>query len=430
MLAIFFNNVSTMWVLAHILVMFLMVFRSRYSWRKTILLTCILVGPLVIFNVVIVLLHGVARIERLFMLTCVLPGLIFFYLISEDRTIRFLFTFCLANTGGYWISIFTRLLDYYLGGGQGILMFAGRLVLFPLTEWCVYRWLRRPYFELQKCVTKGWWLFAVTAVLYYQLLYVLNTWPSPITERPQEIPVLLWVMVLIPCAYGTIFSSLYRQLLLYRRQQDDRVLLEQKHQLEAQLQNQQRIRQLRHDMKGNVVTLSGLLAAGKVGEAQEFLKAIGEGIDATQNQFCGNPYLDSVFSHYDHKYREMGIPLQLDIQVGEEALPSEDLLCQILTNGLENAYEALCVLSEEEREASVRMRYKRDYLLIRIRNRCDSGLQVEKGELPHTTKGGMDHGLGLLTVQDYARRMGGELLCYTEEGFFLMDVMVKVRFSD
>ena len=102
-------------------------------------------------------------------------------------------------------------------------------------------------------------------------------------------------------------------------------------------------------------------------------------------------------------------------------------LCQILSNGLENVCDALAGLAAGQREASLQMKYNRNYLLIRIRNKCRKDLYVEKGTIPATDKEGNDHGFGLATVKEAAQRLDGEMFCYTENGNFVLDVMVSCQ---
>lgn len=426
---VIFRDVSVVWSLFHILVLFIMLYRSRYSRRKTILITGFTMGPLIILNLAGVVIYGVGFMGKVFILTCTLPSLFVFWFVSVDKKGRFFFTFCLADTLAYWIMIVTNLLDFYFGGEQYVVMLVGRLVMFPLVEWGVVRYLRKPYLELQKSVVKGWGIFAGMTALYYMLLAVFANFPVIITQRPQELPALLLVLVLMPMTYAVIFISLYRQLLLYRRQQSERILQEQKHALEIQLENQQQIRRMKHDMKGHTVTLSGLLAAGKTQEAQEYLHDVSKEMDSLLGQFCANPYVNAIFVQYSQKFQEIQAAFHQDILVGDEELPYMDL-CRILSNGLENAFDELKELDMEEREISVKMKYNRDYLVIRIKNRCRKELHLEKGTLPPSSKGGSEHGFGLHTVKESAERLGGGMLCYTEDDNFVLDVMVRVKNSN
>ena len=258
------RELSVLWSLFHILILFMLLYRSRYSRRKTILLTGLAMMPVILLNLAGVAIYGAVFMGKIFILTCTLPSVLFFWFISEDKKGRFFFTFCLADTLALWIIALTNVLDFYFGGEKCILMLIGRILLFPLVEWVAIRYLRKPYLELQKSVASGWGIFAGMTALYYVLLAVFLNFPVIITARPQELPTFVLIMVLMPMTYAVIFSALYRQLLLYRRQQEERILQEQKNALEVQLENQQRIRRMKHDMKGYAATLSGLLASGKI----------------------------------------------------------------------------------------------------------------------------------------------------------------------
>ncbi len=419
------KDLSVLWSLFHVLILFILLYRSKYPQKKTFLLTVLFMGPLILLNMVAFIFLGSEKMGQLFLLTCTLPSLIFFYLMSKDQKWRFLFTFCFADTAAYWIIIVTNMLEYYIGDGKNILIFGSRLLLFPLIEWFAVRYLRKPYMELQEAVSKGWEIFAAMAALYYLLLVVMGNFPSIIVKRQEEIPAFILVLILMPLTYCTIFASLYRQLLLYRKQQSERIWKEQRQQLEAQLENQQRVHKIRHDLKAHAITLSGLLVSGKVDEAQSYMWNMIYDMDTSQQSFCSNPYLNSVFSHFSNKFKKLEMELQLDVQIGEEELPYMEL-CQILSNALENAWDASKELAADRRKASVQMRYNRDYLIIRIKNHCKNNIYVKKGEIPKSTKGGAEHGFGVRTIQDAARKLEGEMLCYTEDNNFVLDVMLKV----
>ncbi len=419
------KDLSVLWSLFHVLILFILLYRSKYPQKKTFLLTVLFMGSLILLNIVAFISLGSEKMGQLFLLTCTLPSLIFFYLMSKDQKWRFLFTFCFADTAAYWIIIVTNMLEYYIGDGKNILIFGSRLLLFPLIEWFAVRYLRKPYMELQEAVSKGWEIFAAMAALYYLLLVVMGNFPSIIVKRQEEIPAFILVLILMPLTYCTIFASLYRQLLLYRKQQSERIWKEQRQQLEAQLENQQRVHKIRHDLKAHAITLSGLLVSGKVDEAQSYMWNMIYDMDTSQQSFCSNPYLNSVFSHFSNKFKKLEMELQLDVQIGEEELPYMEL-CQILSNALENAWDASKELAADRRKASVQMRYNRDYLIIRIKNHCKNNIYVKKGEIPKSTKGGAEHGFGVRTIQDAARKLEGEMLCYTEDNNFVLDVMLKV----
>jgi len=418
------RDISIFWAMLHVVFLFIMLYRSRFTSRKIRVASYTAMGVLMLANGVGMVIYGMEVLGKVFLFTCSIPSFILLYVMSADKRFRFLLSFCLADTTCLWLMAITNILDYYLGGEKYILLLVSRLLAFPLLEYLVWRYLRKPYLELQDSVKKGWGVFAGMTMLYYLLLVVTVQYPTNIVNRPEDLLLCILVLVLMVFVYGTIFTSLYRQLLLYRKQQSERILQEQKNMLKAQLENQQRIRRMKHDMKGHTVTLSGLLAAGKTKEALAYLKGVETEMDAAYGQFCANPYINAVFVQHFAKLEELGTKLTIDIQAGEEELPYMEL-CQILSNGLENACDALETLDAEKREIFVQMKYNKKYLTIRIQNRCRNDLHVEKGKIPATDKAGDDHGFGLVTVQEAAGRLGGDMLCYTEDGSFVLDVMIS-----
>ncbi len=420
------RDLSLYWSMFHIALIFIMLFRSRYNRKTSLILVGAGIGVLMLLNGIGLSVLGHDRMGKLFLLTCSLPSLIYFWLLSKDRNGKFLLTFCLADTSCLWVLAVTNLLDTFLGGGQYVLMFVSRLILFPLLEYLVYRYFRKPYLELQEAVDKGWGIFAGMTMLYYVLVAVVADFPTNIAERPEDAPVCVLILILMFFTYATMFTALYRQLQLHRKQQSERILSEQKRSLELQLEGQQQLRKLKHDMKGHTVTLSGLLAAGKTNEAISYLKNMEFETEPVLKPLCANMYLNAVFSHYLQKFQKIGAKLRLDIQVGEEELPYMEL-CQILTNGLENAWEAVSGLPAEEREASVQMTYNGDYLVIRIKNKCRSDLSVEMGTIPKSSKQEAGHGFGLGAIQEAAKKLDGEMFAYKNHESFVLDVMVRTR---
>lgn len=429
------RDLSMLWSLFHILIIFMLLYRSRYPRKKTFLLTGIIMGPLGILTVAGLAHYGAELMGKVFILTLTLPSLLFFWFMSKDKKEKFFFTFCLADTAALWIVAVTNLADFYLGGQNYILMLVGRLVLFPLAEWAAYRYLRRPYMELQESAAGGWGLFAGMSALYYVLLVISANFPVVITKRPQELPVFLMILALMPLTYATIITAMYRQLLLLRKQQSERVMQEQKNALEAQLDNQQNIGKLRHEMKDYTAALSDLLAEGKMDEAAAYLARVEEKMETLPGQFCANPYINATLAYYYRKLQEISAACRIDIQVGGETLPYMEL-CRILANGLDNAWDASRALDQREREVSVHMRYHKEYLLIRIKNRCRDDLNIEKGMDVPTDKKERGDGFGLSDIQETAQQLGGDMVCYTENGYFILAVMLiptvsqQVRSSD
>ncbi len=424
------RDLSLFWSMAHVTVIFLMLFRSKYEQRKTVILTTACIGLLMALNMVGLAVLGADVMGKLVLITCSIPSFIFFWFLSKDRNSSYLFTFCLADTLCLWILGATNLLDYYFGGEKFVLMFILRLVLFPLIEFVIFRKFRSIYGELQNVIKKGWGAYAGMTVLYYILLLIMSEFPIHINDRPEYFVGFALLLLLMVFNYLIIFASLHRQYKLYESEKAESVLKEQKISLENQLENQQYIRKIRHDMRGHTITLQGLLKSDKVEEAIKYLEDMEQNIKASDVRVCANPYINAQLSHYIEKFREIGTELACDIKIGDEEIPSIHRICGILSNTLQNALEELVTLPIEIREVSLQMKYKKDYLIFRIKNRCHEELVVEKGTIPPTMKKGQEHGYGLQSIKETAESLGGDMLCYTENNNFVLDVMVRVKGID
>ena len=291
------KDLSVLWSLFHVLILFMLLYRSRFSRKKTIILTGITMGPLLVLTMTGLAYFGTEVMGKIFMPTVTLPSLIFFWFMSKDKNGKFIFTFCMADTIALWLLSVTKIVDFYFGGEQYVIMFIGRLVLFPLVE----------------SVAGGWGLFAGMTALYYVLLAVSCHFPVYITQRPKDLPVFMMILVLMPLTYATMMIAMYRQLLLFRKQRSERALQEQKNRLKMQLDNQQSIRKMKHDMKGYTATLAGLLAAGNAEEAAEYLTGIEQKMDTLSGQFCANAYIDATLAFYHWKLQELSADCRMDI---------------------------------------------------------------------------------------------------------------------
>ncbi len=419
-----FRSMSISWCLFHVLILFMFLYRSRFDRRKTFLVAVIFMGPLIVLNVVAFVQLGHERMAQVFPLTCIIPSLVFFWLISENRDGRFLFTFCLSDSFSYWIIIITYLLDFYLGGERCIIMFFSRLIAFPLMEWLVWRYLREQYLELQKHVKEGWLIASGLSVIYYLLLVLFTAFPCIITSRPEYIPCMILILLLMPFTYAVILFTLNQQLVSFRTIESERLLNIQNEHLEARLESYESQLRLYHDIKAFRTTLAGLLENKKYDEARLLVLENEEHNKNIHMNYNVNPYINAVLSQYIRRFHDKGAELKVTIQAGDMLLPGREYSL-ILSNALDNSLRAVSQLPADRRKTSIKLRQKDDYVLLRVRNTCAPELVVERGCLPPTTKTELGHGYGLETICQTASSLGGNAVCYTENGYFVLDVLVR-----
>ena len=79
------KDISIMWSLIHTLVLFMLLFESRYSKKKTLTITLTTMIPLIIVNFILFVFMGFNRYGSLMLLTLSLPSLIVFWFLSKHR---------------------------------------------------------------------------------------------------------------------------------------------------------------------------------------------------------------------------------------------------------------------------------------------------------------------------------------------------------
>ena len=273
------RDISILWSFLHILVLFILLYEPRYPQKKSMTITLSCMIPLCVLNAVMFTVLGNDVMSKLIFLTMTAPSLVFFYIMAKNRDGRFFFTFCLADTVSFEIIAATSILDEWLGGGQFILMFALRLVSFPLLEWFIWKYLREDYLNLQRDIKRGWGVAALLALLYYALLALMVGYPVIITSRPDDIPAITLVFIIMPLTYITIFRVLRKQKDLYEAEEQrisgDKYAQLLRLELSAEKEYVAKARQNRHDMRHSIGVVLAYLDAGDIDGAKAYLKDFG-----------------------------------------------------------------------------------------------------------------------------------------------------------
>lgn len=408
--------VTVCYGMLHVLLLFILLLRPGVSGRG-LLQAGAGMGLLLAVNIACLVLYGMDVFTKAFLFTYSIPGFLLYYMVCAEKKTAGFFSFVMASSVCLWIMAATGLLDAVPYAGQVIPV--SRLAAFPLAELLFWRFLRTPCRKLQEAVEPGWGL-TVFAMLHYALLVAAMQYARA-PER-DKLPLCPLVLVLVPVSYAALFFLLYRQLLLARRLQGERVRREEERLMKVRLEHWRQVQALMQDRKRYKAMLYGLLAAGRQEQAAAYLQEARRELDTGAGRFCANKRLNVVFGYYAQRFQELGTQLRLDLRIGSEKLPELEL-CQICSNGLENAWEASCELAESA--VSVKMKYSGEYLVIRIKNRCRKELFVEKGTIPRSTRRKGGHGFGLFSIRAAAEGLGGSMCCYTDRGNFVLEVSVR-----
>ncbi len=415
------RDISFLWSMLHIVVLFLLLFEPRYPWRRTLLLSFAGWLALLAGNVLLMLCMGHGIIMRAAFFTCTLPSMALFFVLSKYRNGRFFFLFCLTDTVCFWILQITNFLDRLTGGSYAVMLIS-RLVLFPIAEYIFWKYLRRPYLELQSKIGKGWNLFAAIGGVYYLLIMVTAVpvgYPMP---DGTGLAAILLVMILMPLTYLTIFHALWQQMQSY---ESSRQLERQRQDYAAICRKMELERIYRHDMRHHLIVLEGLLRQGDSGEARQYVRELrGKLAAINQKRWCANTAVNAVLASYIAQAEESGCRVQAGAEIPAELPYSEMDICIMLANVLENAIQACQKLEKEERwiELKVELTENRRLMLL-ADNGCPTPVEFSSDGLPAGPRE-EGHGMGLRSVRAIVSRYGGIFRSQWEEGRFRVQAVL------
>lgn len=412
------RDLSLIWTLLHCAFMFMPLYESRYSTRKTNILTALYMVPLISLNMANVIFLGIEGAGRMVMISCVLPSLLFFFLMTRHRDSRFFFTFWLSTTVVLEVLFATNLLDTFLGFGNYTVMFFSRLLIFPLLEFGVVKYLRRPYHLLQRQTKKGWGVFSFLAALFYLALIMETYHPSIILDRMEYVPHLVLLLVLVPAMYAAVFKVLWTQLRLFNAAEENRALNMQIKMTRERLANgsesENRLRILRHDMKHKMLLLDDYIRSGRLAEAGQYINSLLADIDkSTLKTYCANHSVNVVLSYYGKIAGEKGIQLETGIQLPEDLAISETDLAVVLSNGLENAINAAADCGDKR--ILIKSFIEVDKIYLEIKNPFHSSV-VFDGKIPQSRQ--ENHGFGVKSMAAIVEKYEGVYSFTVENGYF------------
>jgi soluble cytochrome b562 len=122
---------------------------------------------------------------------------------------------------------------------------------------------------------RGWGMLFLVPFILINIVSLLQYFPTPIRERPQNIPIVIAAYGLTFVFYTIFYSSFENISQLFQLKQDREVLAVQtdmyKKQYEAMAENIQMMKIYRHDMKHHLSAINAFLNEGNIGEAKKYI---------------------------------------------------------------------------------------------------------------------------------------------------------------
>ena len=191
---------------------------------------------------------------------------------------------------------------------------------------------------------------------------------------------LLFLLFMFNAIFLLMATSLNRNA---RLQQENQLLSMQQQRYESLKTAIEEARQARHDMRHQLNQISALAETGDLDGLKAYLAKTVSRIPDLDMNFCENRAADSVVGHYCALAKREGVPFcaKLDLP---QVLPVDEIdLCLVLSNLLENAFEASLRTAPARRKIEITAYVHAErLLLVEVENAFDGAVHEKKRGVP------------------------------------------------
>ncbi len=186
-----------------------------------------------------------------------------------------------------------------------------------------------------------------------------------------------------------------------------------------------------HDKKHYLRMVNSLMEEKKWDEAKQLLNTyFKKDISITPKRYCDNSLLNSVLNVYNGKCTRESITLNVKSELNiVKGMKKDDiaLLSVIISNALENAFEACLKFEDSNPVIDISMMRRHKQLLLTITNPFSGTIYKRISGLPVSTKSDSSnaiHGVGMNSIYQYCEKLNGFALYSATDNLFRLDINI------
>lgn len=304
-------------------------------------------------------------------------------------------------------------------------MYIVRIIITVPIWYAIIRYAARSLNVILSKSTKTIMIFGILPVVYYLFDYLTTVYTQLLYSG--SLVVYEFLPFLLCIAY-LLFS------VIYFKEYEEKCAAEQQKKL-IEIQTAQSIKEIeeikrskyevsliRHDMRHFLSNVSVMIENKDYEKAKKYIEGIIEVTDQTTvRQYCENELVNMILSSYAKRMANKGIKLDATVAIPAKLPFSELEFTSILSNGLENAINAVSELAEDQRKIRLKLSMKNDRLLLSIHNSYIT-VPIFNDGLPMTNATG--HGLGTQSIQYMTAKLKGNCQFIAEDGLFTLRVVL------
>ncbi|MCD7957066.1 MAG: GHKL domain-containing protein [Lachnospiraceae bacterium] len=269
----------------------------------------------------------------------------------------------------------------------------------------------------------GFLLTMLAVFLVANISYISSDTPFSATDQPQ----IFYIRSLADFAGLFILwsqQSILREMSLFKElEMTQNVLMRQYYQYQQSKENIETLNCKYHDLKNQINIIRSEADADK---KEQYLQEMEQGLQrfGAENK-TGNPVLDVLLTDKGMLCAQRGIRITAVADGTLLSFLNAMDICTIFGNALDNAIEYEEKLEDPEKKLiRAAVFAQKEFLVVRVKNYCDTRIEMEN-ELPVTTKvDKANHGYGLKSIRMSVQKYGGSMSVTAEDDWFTLCVMI------
>lgn len=238
-------------------------------------------------------------------------------------------------------------------------------------------------------------------------------------------------MIIANISIGMLASHLLRQVTLSNNMDYVKELSNMEYKYyEMSVENDKKLHAIRHDISNHIQTIYALFSNGENRQGLNFLNELRSKYALAERMvYCNNPVVNIILSNKKSEAESKNIETHIKVKEDLDELPITDFdMSTVICNLLDNAIRG-CICSEQSHpRLIVEILQKNQYLVIRVLNSCQVGMNIESTDKIETTKSNSQaHGLGMPIIAGIASKYRGDFVVSAGNGIFTATVVMSIK---
>nr|WP_317333623.1 GHKL domain-containing protein [uncultured Romboutsia sp.] len=238
-----------------------------------------------------------------------------------------------------------------------------------------------------------------------------------------------------------LFLSNISIILVIRKIRKDSRLLAQKDMVKNSLEmqykyymnikeNQDKVRQLHHDMKNHIICMRKLNQNGY--DNEKYIESIDKRIRKYENTFdTGNVLLDIILSEKKQICNNKNIKFLSSLNFTKcDFIELEDI-CSIFSNILDNAIEACMKINSNNKYIYIEGKIVEKFFIMKVENSKINKINIKNNKFMTDKDNKFSHGLGISSIKNSVKKYNGEtVINYTDDRFIIKILIPIILYND